>query len=219
MPTGVVWIQFLSGPVVIVAYLVSAVVRGWLVDRRVDGTTALVAEAAAPTAAALATWVVIESQAPARSNFQNASAIGFLSSQVLTVWSSLALWAGLAALVGQMAPASKRFRRGTSGVPGAFVLLVTFFPATAVAAIGSWVTSLAMTRDPRPALALTYGAVVAVEWIFSVVNPSGPWGLVHGPESTLFTAVLAGALLFRWAGGDVGTPAPTTDDRSQLDDP
>jgi glycerol-3-phosphate acyltransferase PlsY len=116
----------------------------------------------------------------------------------------MALWAGLAAILGQLAPATKRFRGGSNGVAGSLALLITFLPLTGVAALGAWLSALMVTRSVRPALALSYLSAVVAEWLFGVVNPPGPWGLVHGPESTLFVAVLAGALTFRWvaAGAD-----------------
>lgn len=217
MLSGVTWVLFLAGPTIAACYLASALVRTWVVDNGDRPSPSVVAEAAAVIALAGGAWLIIRSQAPGRTVFENASAVGFLSSQVLTFWSSVALWAGLAAVVGQMAPVPRRFRQGTSGVAGAMALLLAFLPVTAVAAFGAWFSSLNATRHARPALALTYGAAVIAEWIFSVINPPGPWGVVHGPETTLFVTALAGALLFRWSRGDIATslspPSPHDDER------
>jgi glycerol-3-phosphate acyltransferase PlsY len=204
MLNRVSWVMFLAGPTVGAAYLLSSLSRHWVVDGRDRGSPAVVTEVASTLVVAASAWLVIRSQAPGRTAFQNASAIGFLSSQVLTVWESLALWAGLAAIVGQVAPMTKRFRSGSSGVAGGLALLLVFLPLTALAAAGAWFSSLAVARAVRPSLALSYFAVVVAEWIFGVLNPPGPWGLVHGPETTLFVAVLAGVLTFRWAEGDIG---------------
>jgi hypothetical protein len=204
MLNAVSWIMFLAWPTVGAGYLVSSLTRHWVVDGRDRGSPAVVTEIATTLVMAVAAWQLIRSQAPGRTTFQNASAIGFLSSQVLPVWGSLALWTGLAAVIGQVAPATKRFRSGSSGVAGCLALLVAFLPLTAMVAAGAWLGSLAVTREVRPALVLSYSAVVVGEWIFGILNPPGPWGLVHGPESTLFVAVMAGVLTFRWAEGDVG---------------
>lgn len=229
MFSGVTWVLFLAGPMVAGAYLLSSLIRTWTINRgsnrgssrddpdsnrddqdeATDGSTGIVplstvVEAATVAAISLAALVLMRSQAPGRTTFQNASALGFLSSQVLTVWSSMALWAGLAAVVGHATPITRRFRHGTSGAPGALALLILFVPLTALAAAGAWFATLSITREIRPALALSYASVVVAEWVFGVINPSTPWGLVHGPETTLFMAVMAGALLARWAAGDIG---------------
>ena len=206
MPEGVTLVLFLAGPLVFVAYVISGLSRSWVVRRADRPTPGVVAEALTVLAVAGGAWLAIRYAAPGRSTFRNASAIGFLSSQVLTAWSSLSLWAGVAGVMGQVAPLTNRFRHGSAGVAGAFALLLGFLPITALAALGAWVTSLAVTRDVRGALVVTYLAVVVAEWLFGVLNPPGPYGLVHGPETTLFVAVLAGVLTFRWSRGDV--PAP-----------
>lgn len=204
MPGGVTLILFLAGPLVTLGYLASSMARQWVLRGGDRSSPSTVIEVAATLLAAGGAWAAIRYAAPGRTTFQNASAIGFLSSQVLTAWSSLALWTGLAAVLGHATPVSTRFRAGTSGIAGSFALLVVFLPITALAAVGSWFSALALTREPRPALAVTYGAVVIAEWLFGVLNPPSPYGLVHGPETTLFVAVLAGVLTARWTAGDVG---------------
>ncbi len=216
MPDGVTLVLFLAGPVILIGYVLSSVVRKWIVDRGDRSSPSTAAEALTVLAVACGAWLAIRYAAPGRTTFQNASAIGFLSSQVLTAWSSLALWAGLAGVVGHIAPVTTRFRSGSAGVAGAFAMLVVFLPITAVAAAGAWVSSLTLTREVRPALAVTYFAVVVAEWFFGVLNPPGPYGLVHGPETTLFVAALAGVLAFRWSAGDVGVDSDkVTEDGTQ----
>ena len=216
MIDGVTWGLFLAGPTVAAGYLLSSLTRTWVVRNGDRPSQAVVVEVATVILAASVAWLAIRSQAPGQTIFQNASAIGFLSSQVLTAWSSLALWTGLAAVVGHLAPLQRRFGDGTAGVAGAAVLLLAFLPITVLAGIGAWISSIGVTRETRSALPLTYGAVVVAEWLFSVVNPPGPWGIVHGPESTLFVAATAGALLFRWSKGDVGiAPLPSALDRDE----
>ncbi|MDH3682955.1 MAG: glycerol-3-phosphate acyltransferase [Acidimicrobiia bacterium] len=204
MPGGVTLVLFLAGPMVMIGYVASSLSRQWVVSSGDRSSPSTLVEVTTTLLAAGGAWAAIRYAAPGRTTFQNASAIGFLSSQVLTAWSSLALWTGVAAVLGHVAPASTRFRSGTSGIAGGFALLAVFLPITALAAAGAWFGSLALTRMVRPALAITYLAVVVVEWVLSVVNPPGPYGLVHGPETTLWVAVLAGVLTFRWAAGDIG---------------
>lgn len=204
MPSGVTLILFLSGPLVLIGYVASSLGRQWAIRNGDRSSQSTAIEVAITLVAAGGAWAAIRYAAPGRTTFQNASAIGFLSSQVLTAWSSLALWTGVAAVLGHVAPVSTRFRSGTSGVAGSFALLAVFLPITALAAAGAWLGSLALTRTVRPALVITYFAVVVSEWLLGVLNPPGPYGLVHGPETILFVAVLAGVLTFRWAAGDVG---------------
>ncbi len=200
-------VLFLSGPVVLIGYLASSVVRSWTLGSGDRTSPAVFGEMAVTIGAAVSAWLLLRWAAPGQTTFQNASAIGFLSSQVLTAWSSMALWAGAAAVVGHVAPVTSRFRSGTAGVAGSFALLAVFFPITAVAAIGAWMSSITITRDVRAALLTTYLAVAATEWLFAVLDPPVPYGLVHGPESTLFVAVLGGVLAARWSHGDIGADA------------
>lgn len=212
MPGGVTLIMFLAGPTVAAGYVLSSVTRRWTVENGDRPSPSTLVEAATIVLVAGLAWLLIRVAAPGRTTFQNASAIGFLSSQVLTAWSSVALWSGVAAVVGHVAPLTTRFRHGTGGTAGAFALLLAFLPITALAAIGAWVSSMAVTRDVRGALALTYVAVAVSEWLFGVLNPPGPWGVVHGPETTLMVTVLAGVLIVRWAVGDIGVEPASSDD-------
>lgn len=210
MPDGVTLVLFLAGPIVMIGYVASSIVRGWLLAGGDRSTPSTVAEAITTVSVACGAWLAIRSVAPGRTTFQNASAIGFLSSQVLTAWSSLALWAGLAAVLGHVAPVTRRFRSGSAGVAGSFALLLAFLPITAVAALGAWGGSLALTRNVRSALVSTCFAVVVAEWLLGVLNPRAPYGLIHGPETALFVAVLAGVLAVRWITSDLGIDPPPT---------
>ena len=93
--------------------------------REGEGVIAVI-EAAVPLVYALIVWRVIDAIAPGgRGRFDASSFIGALSNQVLPVWQSLALWTGVAAVLGHVAPIWTRFRGGT-GIPPAMALLLAF---------------------------------------------------------------------------------------------
>ena len=172
--------------------MVASLARAWIIGDRAHRYSAATVEASTVILVAALAWLLIRSQAPGRTVFQNPSAIGFLSSQVLTAWSSVALWTGLAGVCGHAVPFRKRFRHGSSGIVGALALLVVL---PGHRARRDWSLGRLDGGQPRgpPGLALTYVSTMGAEWLLGILDPAGPWGLVHGPESTLFVAVLAGS--------------------------
>ena len=164
----------------------------------------VIAEAAITLVVAGTAFVVIDALAPGTDVFRNSSAVGFLSPKTLTVWESIALWAGLAAVIGAVAPFSSRFRGGSSGIPGATALLLVYSPLAFLIAIMSWSAGLSVIRDVRTTLPFVFGSVAIAEWGLSMTRIRVPWGVIHGPESTIWMAVLAGVLIARWSHGDIG---------------
>ena len=142
---------------------------------------------------------MIDAVAPGTSAFRQFSAVGILSSRSLTIWESVSLWSGLAAVVGTVAPFSSRFRDGSTGIVAAAALLLTFFPITFLIALGTWATGFGVMRSVRATLPLVFGVVVITEWMLSVAPLRVPWGFIHGPEPTIWAAVLAGVLISRWS--------------------
>ena len=120
--------------------------------------------------------------------------MGAFSNQALGAWVSVALWTGAAAVAGHLAPAWRGFRGG-DGVAPAAILAFAHAPVVFAVAAGAFLAATAATGRPRlglvvclaPAVAFAYGA-----WILDL--PAG-WGVTHGPELTLWVAVVAAALL------------------------
>ena len=214
------WITFYAGVLIGLAYLAGSLVRTW-VQRKVKpespGWIAPLAEAVVTLAAATAAQLVIEATAPGSSGFRNFSAVGFLSPKALTVWEAVALWAGLAAVIGAVAPFSSRFRGGSSGIAGAAVLVVRFVPGLLPIAAGAWITGIAAFKSVRTTLPLVFGSVVVAEWVLSFTRLQSPWGVVHGPEPTLWLAGMACVLIARWSHGYVGLGTGTKEIRDERD--
>jgi glycerol-3-phosphate acyltransferase PlsY len=167
----------------------------WLVrddeagPRRAD----LALEAFLALAVSTAAWWAIQQVSPG-SGF---SRIGYFSNQVLSAWQSVALWAGLAVVVGLVAPVSRRFQGG-SGLAPAAALLAVHFPWFFFAALGAGGLVLAASRSGR----LAHGAAIAVllptAWLGWVLEWLPAWGLPAGPEATVWTMGLALVLGTRW---------------------
>lgn len=209
----------LSGPLVLLGYLVSSAVYVWLrrlPEPRLPGPDAVrrtlpyaIPEALAAVAAATLAWHAILLVAPGNSGFviDAPSGVGYLSSQVLAVWESVALWTGLAAIVGHCAPLGRRFRSGGSGLPPAMALAFVHLPWALVVGIFSWFGAFWLGGSPRRAVPVALAAVLTFEWLAWWNDWPSAWGTDHGPELTLWTMVVCGALLTRWARGDVPATA------------
>lgn len=223
-------VGLVSGPLVVLAYLVGSLPVAYLLGRRRlrrdlrsaqprllsatrltgDEPTAAAVQIALTLAAATAAWHVVEAVAPGGGyRPPEASRIAFASTQVLTAWQSVALWAGLAALVGHVAPVWRRFRGGGSGIAPALGLLMAYAPMLFTAAVLSFLLALVVVRAPRPAAAMALPMTVASAWAAWLMEVPPGWGMVHGPELNLWLAVAAGVLFARWLRGDVlADPAP-----------
>jgi len=210
----------LSGPLVVLGYLASATLYVWL--RRLPAPQLpgpepvrrtlpyAVPEAVLAVVVATVAWHTILFVAPGNRGFviDAPSAVGYLSSQVLAVWESVALWTGLAAIVGHAAPIWTRFERGGSGLPPAMALGFVYAPWAFVVGIFSWFAALAIGRSPRAAIPAALGAILTFEWLAWWNDWPAAWGTDHGPELALWTMVVCGVLVTRWHRGDV--PAPPT---------
>ncbi|MDY7102650.1 MAG: glycerol-3-phosphate acyltransferase [Actinomycetota bacterium] len=186
------------GPVAVVCYLAMATVHAWLRSngrsrRAFAAPRALaVIEAVAAVALATAAWMIVRRVAPGGD--QDLSRLASLSPQVLTAWESVALWCGLAAVVGQVAPVWWGFRNGGDGLAPAAGLLAAYAPVPLLLAVGS--ASLTAIASRRRDLTLAIGLVglVAFEWLGWWADWPSSWGSTNGPELTLWSAVLAGVL-------------------------
>jgi hypothetical protein len=186
------------GPLAIVSYLVMATVHAGLRSNgrsrhRISSPRSLaLVEAIAALLLATLTWTVVRRIAPGGD--AELSRLASLSPQVLTAWESAALWCGLAAVVGQVAPVWWDFRDGGDGLAPAAGLLAAYAPIPLLVAIA--VGSLASVVTHRDDVARRTGLVglVGFGWLAWWADwPSG-WGSGNGPELTLWSAVLAGVL-------------------------
>lgn len=212
---SVTWVTFYAGVLIGAAYIAGSAVRTWASRRsqqKSDGRPDLLVVSSEVLVTISCAWIAytfIDWLAPGNTVFRSSSAIGFLSPKTLTVWESIALWAGLGAIVGAVAPITSRFRSGSMGISGAAGLLALYSPIIFLIVLGTWFIGVGVVRDVRATLPIVFVTVAVSEWILSMTRVRVTWGVIHGPESTVWMAVLAGVLLARWShGGPFGDEEP-----------
>jgi acyl phosphate:glycerol-3-phosphate acyltransferase len=205
VPRSATAVGVVAGPAALLGYLVGAIPYRSLLGRRRrsdDPALAAIAAGLATLLVATVAWDVAEAATPGA---QYSSAVGVFSNQAVGAWVSVALWTGAAAVVGHLAPVWRGFRGG-DGVAPAVALTFAYSPVVFAVAAGAFLAATAATGRPRlgllaclpPAVTFAYAA-----WIADL--PSG-WGVTHGPELTLWVAVVAGVLLAgNWHRRDEGT--------------
>jgi glycerol-3-phosphate acyltransferase PlsY len=135
-----------------------------------------------------------------------ASTVGFMPEQVLLLWESGALWAGLAAAVGHLWPLWLRFRSAHQGQAAVLALVARVEPVGFVVAVASYLVGLlaaplASNRHridangrQRAAIAISLIAFVAWSWAAWVWDLRAWWGYPAGAETAIWATVLAGAV-------------------------
>jgi len=199
MPRSATAVGVVAGPLALLGYLVGSVPYGRLLSRRrAPGQAADPAPAAvaAALAALLVTTVAWDVASAATPGAQYSSAVGGFSDQALGAWVSVALWTGAAAVVGHVAPVWSRFR-GDTGAPPAVALAFTHAPVVFAVAAGAFLAAYAVTTRPRLAFVGCLPVAVAFTYVAWIADLQAGWGVTHGPELTLWVAVVAGALLAR----------------------
>ena len=149
--------------------------------------------------AATVAWRAVHVVAPGG---RRVSAVAFAADQVLVAWQSVALWAGLAALVAHLFP----LRFGVQAAPNiapALGLVFVYSPMGFAVAVAGYFVALALTGD-RTRAVLGGAAVFAFHaWLAWVFEWPFGWGMPSGPELALWSAGIAGVV--------AGRIAPTTD--------
>jgi glycerol-3-phosphate acyltransferase PlsY len=205
-------VAMMSGPIVLLGYLTGALVFTFADrDREQRRLSALALEVFAT-----ALFLTLTAFAAAELSPGNGlSRVALQSSQVLTVSQSVTLWAGLALVVGHMAPFTRRFRGGTGLLP-ALVVVATVAPAVFVGSLVGFAAGLAITGGrPRPAIPGALAFTLTVAWVAWVFEWNSAWGVSNGPEVTLWTMVLTGSLFARW----LNDPTAQPDDEPDLFSP
>ncbi len=121
---------------------------------------------------------------------------------MLTAWQSAALWAGLAFVVGLVAPYAGA-RRGSSGLAAAVAVVAVYAPLVFSAAMVAFAAAMFVMGSPRAALPAALAGGVVGGWIGWQVEAASLWGLTNGPEVSLWSAALGCVLYARWRKGDV----------------
>lgn len=188
-------VAILSGPIVLSGYFVGAIVAVWL-TREDEGSPRpadLVVEAFVALAVSTAAWWTIQQVSPG-SSF---SRIGYFSNQVLSAWQSVALWSGLAVVVGVCAPVFRRFHGG-AGLAPAGALLAAHYPWFLFATVAAGALALGLTRSTRLAQGAAIAVLLPTAWLGWVLEWLPAWGLPPGPEATVWSMVLTMVLGTRW---------------------
>lgn len=216
VPTSVQSVSVLSGPLVLLGYLAGSIPFGYLLSRRRlrrqlagdDGPVARRPSAdpldrpgvvGAGALAALATMVVTTvawDVALAAAPRGTIGAVGTFSNQAVGAWVSVALWTGMGAVVGSVAPVWSSFR-GDTGVAPATALVLAYAPVVFIASAVAFVATYVVTRTTRVALAVTLVVAVSTEYLAWITDVQTRWGVTNGPELTLWVAALAGILATR----------------------
>lgn len=228
-------VAVVAGLCAVAAYLVGSIPVGYLTGRRalrlrlrqieVDGRPldeqlrtllagpssnpwVAVVDAAKILAAATFTWHAVVAVSPGgTASIPDQSAVAFLSDQVLVSWQSAALWAGVAALAGHLAPVWLGFRGDGGQAPG-LALAVVYAPIGFVVGVAAFFAARLALGSQRfaPAVFVALASFVGWCWVAWIGDVQLAWGVPAGPESTLWAAVLAGVLAVRTHQAVLGGP-------------
>jgi acyl phosphate:glycerol-3-phosphate acyltransferase len=193
VPRSATAVGVVAGPAALLGYLVGAIpYRSLLGRRRRSDDPALAATAAGLATLLVATvaWDVAEAATPGA---QYTSAVGAFSDQAVGAWVSVALWTGAAAVVGHLAPVWRRFRGG-DGVAPAVALAFAYAPVVFAVTAGAFLAATAVTGRPRLALLTCLPPAVTFAYVAWIADLPAGWGVTHGPELSLWVAVVAGVL-------------------------
>lgn len=211
------FISIYAGILVGLGYLIGSVARSRASRNNTPPLAAIAVEVALPMIWAAISFAVIDRVAPGTSAFRNSSAVGFLSSKALTVWESVALWAGLSTLIGFIVPVTTGGRRGSTGLAGAAALLLTYSPMALLVSGGAFVAGSSMGRSTKAGVIAAAGSVAVSEWVLSILDFRAGWGFISGPETSLWAVVMAGSIaaatLRDGAGDDGGVDSVPDADR------
>lgn len=150
-------------------------------------------EVAVVLAVASLAWRVVASVSPGHGSSRIVAGVATFSDQVLVPWQSVALWAGLAAAVGLMAPVWLGFR-GSSGLAPAVALLGAFSPVGLFGACAGYGIGLGTTRSDVGATGVSAVFLVGMAWVAWVFDLHALWGVPNGPETCLWSAALGAAV-------------------------
>jgi len=144
-------------------------------------------------AAASVAWRLVASVSPGHGSPDIVAGVATFSDQVLVPWQSVALWAGLAATMGLVAPVWLDFR-GSSGLAPAVALLGAFSPVGLLGACMGYGVGLGATRSNVGATGVAAVFLVGTAWVAWVLDLRALWGVPNGPETCLWSAAMGAAV-------------------------
>ena len=146
-------------------------------------------------ALAFAALVIVRAASPGfrAGEVAPASAVGFVTSQVLTLSQSASLWAGLAAGVGHLWSLWLGFRSSGQAQAPLLALAISFTPSSFVVAVAGYFVGR-LTGGPRLGIVVSLVGFVAWTWAGWLLNLPNWWGFPFGPEVALWAAAMAGVV-------------------------
>ncbi len=219
MPRSATAVGVLAGPLIVLGYLSGAVPFAYLLSRRrlrrqLDDRTfaglgadhgdrdhhdvrarvgATILAAVATLAATTLAWELTLAATPGANTF---SAVAVFSNQAIGAWVSVALWTGMAAVLGHTAPVWTGFRGG-SGLPPAVALTAAYTPVVLLMGAATFLVVRGITRRPVTALVVALPAMVVFAYLAWLVDLQAGWGVTNGPEVTLWISAMAVVLFAR----------------------
>jgi glycerol-3-phosphate acyltransferase PlsY len=125
--------------------------------------------------------------------------LGYVVAQVpssLLPWQEVALWTGVAAVLGHVAPVWNGYRGGSGLAPAAFVAFA-FVPLVLFAGLGGWFAAMVVSKHSQSPTRLALLVAVLASWIAWTFGVSDGWGVPLGAEATLAVTTTAGLVLAR----------------------
>lgn len=123
--------------------------------------------------------------------------LGYVTAQVpdaLLPWQEVALWTGVAAVLGHVAPVWNGFRGG-SGLAPAAIIAFAFVPVVLLAALGGWFAGVLVADRSRTRLRLALLVAVLAAWLSWILGFGDAWGVPLGGEALLAVTTTAALLL------------------------
>lgn len=203
-------VSWAAGPLVVLAYLAATSLAGSSQIMRARApdapgswqVRAALAEALLALSAVSVGWHVTKRLAPG----PQLSQIAFESVQVLLSWQSVALWCGAGAVLGSVFPVLRGFQ-GSTGLAAAGAIVAVHAPATGLAALAGFAVGMVLFGGrSHAAIAVALCTAPAYEWAAGAADLQAGWGVAHGPELTLWTAVVTVILIAGWWRVRPGSP-------------
>lgn len=125
--------------------------------------------------------------------------LGYVLSGVpdaLLPWQEVALWTGVAAVLGHVAPVWNGYRGGSGVAPAAF-LAFAFTPVVLFAALGGWFAAMVVSKRKALPLRVALAVAVLAAWASWIFGFGDAWGVPLGAEAMLAVTTAVGLIVAR----------------------
>jgi glycerol-3-phosphate acyltransferase PlsY len=117
-------------------------------------------------------------------------------SESLAPWQAVALWTGVAAVLGTVAPIWNGFRGGPALAPAATVAFV-YLPFVLLAGIAGWSAGMLVSKRSHVPVHAGLATAVLTAWAGWIFSFGDAWGVALGGQALLATAVTVAVLVAR----------------------